>query len=87
MVRPAGRQTVRLASERAAPAGGMRRAYFGGEHGLLATPVLARTDLDRLPRPGPLLIDEYDATTLVPPGATASLDGHGNILITTGARS
>ena len=87
LVRPAGRQTVRLASERAAMAGGTRRAYFGRQHGTRATPVLARADLGPLPRPGPLLIDEYDATTLVPPGATAGLDGHGNILIATGAPS
>ena len=33
--------------------------------------------------PGPLLIDEYDATTLVPPGAAARLDDHGNIVIAT----
>jgi N-methylhydantoinase A len=36
------------------------------------------------PRPGPLLLDEYDATTLVPPGCAARLDAHGNIVITTG---
>jgi N-methylhydantoinase A len=48
--------------------------------------VLARADLGPAPRPGPLLIDEYDATTLVPPGAAATLDGHGNILIETGAQ-
>jgi N-methylhydantoinase A len=48
--------------------------------------VLARAALDARPRPGPLLIDEYDATTLVPPGATACLDAHGDILIATGAR-
>jgi hypothetical protein len=29
-----------------------------------------------------LLIEEYDATTLVPPGSTAALDEYGNILIT-----
>ena len=78
---------MRLASERAASSAGSRRAYFGREHGTLTTPVLARADLGPLPRPGPLLIDEYDATTLVPPGATAGLDAHGNILIATGAPS
>jgi N-methylhydantoinase A len=40
--------------------------------------------LDATPRPGPLLVDEYDATTLVPPGCAARLDAHGNIVITTG---
>ena len=37
------------------------------------------------PKPGPLLIDEYDATTLVPPGCRARLDAHGNIVIATSA--
>jgi len=87
LVRPDARRAVRLASERAAPAGGSRRAYFGREHGMLVTPVLARADLDARPRPGPLLVDEYDATTLVPPGTTASLDDHGNILIATRGRA
>jgi hypothetical protein len=31
-----------------------------------------------------LLIDEYDATTLVPPDCPAHLDAHGNIVIDTG---
>jgi N-methylhydantoinase A len=86
LVRSGTRRAVRLASERAAPVGGTRRAYFGREHGTLLTPVLARADLGARPRPGPLLVDEYDATTLVPPGATACLDEHGNILIATGGR-
>ena len=87
LVRPRVRHAVQLASERAATTGGMRRAYFGREHGVLATPVLARMDLGAPPRPGPLLIDEYDATTLVPPGATACLDDHGDVRIATGAPS
>jgi N-methylhydantoinase A len=68
------------------PMGIARAAYFGRAHGTLDTPVLARAHLDETPRPGPLLIDEYDATTLVPPGATARLDEHGNIRIVTGGR-
>jgi N-methylhydantoinase A len=87
LVRPAARPAVRLGSGRATGTGGTRRAHFGREHGTLPTPVLARDDLDARPRPGPLLVDEYDATTLVPPGAAASLDEHGNILIATGAPS
>ncbi len=64
---------------------GAREAYFGPAHGRLPTPVVDRWDLDSRPRPGPLLVEEYDATTLVPPGATAALDPWGNILIRTGA--
>jgi N-methylhydantoinase A len=85
LVRPEGRPPVRLRSDRVVAGGGTRRAYFGQERGTLATPVLARADLGPVARAGPLLVDEYDATTLIPPGASARLDDHGNILIETGA--
>jgi N-methylhydantoinase A len=62
-----------------------RTVWFGADGGEHRTPVLGRGDLDATPRQGPLLIDEYDATTLVPPRATARLDEHGNIRIATGA--
>jgi N-methylhydantoinase A len=57
-----------------------RRAYFG-EAGLLETPVLRRTALRDGPRDGPLIVEEYDATTVVPPGCRAWLDQLGNIVI------
>jgi N-methylhydantoinase A len=57
-------------------------AYFGQHQGILATPVLSRFELDRTePRGGPLLIEEYDATTLVPPDCSVSLDHFNNIVI------
>ena len=60
----------------------MRNAYFGQHHGILATPVLGRFELDcEESRGGPLLIDEYDATTLVPPGCSARLDHFDDIVI------
>ena len=62
--------------------GSMRNAYFGRHHGIRATPVLSRFELDcEEARGGPLLIDEYDATTLVPPGCSARLDHFDNIVI------
>ena len=30
---------------------------------------------------GPLIVEDYDATTLVPPGWRAALDGDGSILL------
>ena len=57
-----------------------RPAYFGTEHGWVETPVLRRSDL-RTPRTGPLIVEEYDATCVVTPGAKASLDAGGNIVI------
>jgi N-methylhydantoinase A len=46
---------------------------------------VSRFELESGVRQGPLLIDEYDATTLVPPGCSAELDQFGNILIHTEA--
>jgi N-methylhydantoinase A len=60
-----------------------RKAYFGTEHGWLDTPVLVRADL-KTGRTGPLIVEEYDSTCVVPPGARAELDAAGNIVITLG---
>lgn len=49
--------------------------------GWLETPVLVRADLT-MPKDGPCIIEEYDATCIIPPGARAELDRHGNIQIT-----
>jgi N-methylhydantoinase A len=57
-----------------------RRAYFGPKTGWIDTPVLRRGDLATT-RTGPCIIEEYDATCLVPPGGTVSLDRYANIII------
>jgi N-methylhydantoinase A/oxoprolinase/acetone carboxylase beta subunit len=33
---------------------------------------------------GPSIVHQYDSTTVIPPGLTASIDGYGNIVIATG---
>ena len=55
-----------------------RRAHFGPGQGWMECPLPARTDL-RNPRQGPLLIDEFDTTIVVPPGWQARCDGSGNL--------
>jgi N-methylhydantoinase A len=57
-----------------------RPAYFGS---WIETPVLRRSDLSRR-KLGPLIVEEYDATCVVPPGARAELDAGGNIVIERG---
>jgi N-methylhydantoinase A len=57
-----------------------RRAYFGPEIGWLDTIVLHRPDL-ATPREGHCIIEEYDATCVVAPGARARLDSLGNIAV------
>ncbi len=55
-----------------------RRAWFPGA-GWVEAPVLDRAGLAGEPRVGPLIVQEYDATCLVPPSVSARLDGFGNI--------
>ena len=60
-----------------------RRAYFGADIGWIETAVIRRSDLSK-PRGGPLIIEEYDSTCVIPPGARAELDAGGNIGIELG---
>ena len=62
------------------PAPAPRQAYFGPDYGWMKTPVLRRADLNKT-HYGPCIVEEYDATCVVPPGATATLDEFGNIVI------
>jgi N-methylhydantoinase A len=55
-----------------------RSAYFGPETGWRDAALFNRRDL-RTPRRGPCIVEEYDATCLVPPGWTADLDAYGDI--------
>jgi N-methylhydantoinase A len=58
-----------------------RPVYFGAQFGMRQTPVLPRIALGRTPTQGPLVIEEYEATAIVPPDATATLDQWANIII------
>jgi N-methylhydantoinase A len=60
---------------------GIRRAYFGAELGWLETRLMPRVALTAKPVDGPLIIEEYDTTTVVRPGWTARLDGWNNIIM------
>ena len=61
-----------------------RHACFAPTTGYVPTPVITRRHLTAAPRPGPLIIEEYEGTTIVPPGASAWLDALHNIVIDTG---
>ena len=65
----------------ASPVQGRRQAYFEGK--AMDTPVLGRAALGKRMQ-GPLIVEEFDATCIVPPGASAELDAHGNIVIDAG---
>lgn len=53
-----------------------RGVFFGSQVGRVAARVHARDDR----RAGPLIIEEADSSTIVPPGWQARLDAWGNIV-------
>jgi len=63
------------------PRQGSRSVYFAGR--LVDTPIVSRSMLATKWH-GPCIVEEFDATCIVPPGASAQLDGHGNIVIDAG---
>ena len=70
----------------ASAVGTSRAAYFGQPHGWIDTPVIVRADLDGTPRAGPLIVEEYDATVVAPPGTAAFVDQWNNIRININLR-
>ena len=58
-----------------------RRVFFGSPHGWLLTPVMGRSELNKSSFQGPLVIEEYDSTTVIPPGWRATLDSFNNITL------
>jgi N-methylhydantoinase A len=64
---------------------GERRALLDPDRGPEMVPVLWRAELEAgFARPGPVLIDQYDTTTVVGRGHLVRVDDHGNLLITRG---
>ena len=57
-----------------------RSAYFGSRWGAVDTPVVTRSSLREATR-GPLLIDEYDSTVVVPPETRVRLDDLRNVVM------
>ncbi|MGE0797513.1 MAG: hydantoinase/oxoprolinase family protein [Lautropia sp.] len=64
----------RSSADGGAPGPRSRGAYFGDGVGLLETPIVSRSGLVERAVEGPLIIDEEDCSTVVPPGATVRVD-------------
>ena len=60
---------------------GMRKAYFGKEDGFLEVPVLAMEEIGSTPTEGPMLIDTYDTTIVIPPRCTVRSSSGGSLVI------
>lgn len=73
-------ESLRRGERKRAPAQA-RQAYFGPEPGWRHAPVVTRADLRADAVAGPLIIEEYDTTSVVRPGWTARLDAANNIVL------
>ena len=67
--------------EQAGPPQAPREMYFGPRLGAHLTPVIARHQLTPEPQAGPMVIEEPEATIVVPPGYSARLDATGSVLM------
>ncbi len=76
-------EQVARAKERISESG-RRNAYYGPEAGWIETEVLPRVALSETPVDGPLIVEEYDTTTVVRPGWRAWRDGWNNIVMERG---
>ena len=81
VLNPRLHQDSKQPAERQGARGLSREAYFGESWGTIDTPVISRHDLGETGTTGPLLIDEYDSTIVVPPDYRGFLDSEGNILM------
>lgn len=64
-----------------------RKAYFGPDVGEILTPVVGRAYVGKEQRRGPLILEEYDSTVVVPPGWMVDLDVDGNLVLTAEMRN
>jgi N-methylhydantoinase A len=72
---------VRPPAERRAPAG-HRPVSFERGAPALDTTVLRREDLSATPVTGPVIVESYDSTVVVPPRCEVAADDRGNLVIT-----
>ncbi len=81
---PAHRPIDRLAQPSNPTPETVRQVWFGPRHGLHETRVIGRTALGAAPQQGPLIIEEYEGTTVVPPDARTWTDRNSNIVVELG---
>ena len=59
-----------------------RDTYFGRDLGWLETPVVGRQEIGQGETEGPAIIEEYDCTTVVPPGWRVRRDDRDVLVMT-----
>ena len=58
-----------------------RKVYFGPSIGTKDARVVSRSILSKKPLEGPIIIEEYEGTAVVPPGCKVTMDKYFNVVI------
>jgi len=74
-------RAMKIAPRAGAPGSGTRQISFARGEPPLAVDIVDRAAIDDKPRPGPLIIEEFDATIVVPPDARVHKDAIGCIVL------
>lgn len=83
---PAAALSMPTLSQEAAPVAGERMAWFPETNGFVPTPVHRRYALRPGTRlAGPVIVEENESTTVVPPGDHLEVDAHGNLVVAVSA--
>ena len=80
-VTPAGARAITGTASQDSVPETTRQVYFGPEVGAVEAPVISRAGISDEARAGPLIVEEYEGTVVVPPGCVARLDAAGSITI------
>ncbi len=75
---------IRVEERPAAQSTGQRPISFDRGKPPVMVPVMPRSSLSRLPVAGPLVVEEFDTTIVVPGNATAHRDEIGNVIVDLG---
>ncbi|WP_083587920.1 hydantoinase/oxoprolinase family protein [Bradyrhizobium erythrophlei] len=74
-------RAMKIAPRAGASGSGTRQISFARGEPALAVDIVDRAAIDDKPRPGPLIIEEFDATIVVPPDARVHKDAIGCIVL------
>jgi N-methylhydantoinase A len=72
---------MKIAKRDSAKHTAQRQVSFGRGETARAVDIVGRSEITSTPRPGPLVIEEFDATIVVPPDAVVSKDQIGCIVV------
>ncbi|WP_210236983.1 hypothetical protein, partial [Mesorhizobium sp. M4B.F.Ca.ET.190.01.1.1] len=58
-----------------------RPVWFGKRYGFIETAVVGRAEVTRERQAGPVIVEEYEGTTVVPPDASVFRDEFDNLVV------